>query len=280
MIKLIKYLVELHEPMIFNNPHHHGRGARLLSCQNNMKQHKNANYFILSLFTTLFFHSATAQPLYVMTLSAGPVWAKANHTQTFYLQPDIQKTYVADSSIHTLANGELFLGLQRRINAHVDGQLGLAVLATSVVKPSGNIWDDGYAEFNNYDYVYKINHVHVAAKSKLLLSQRRIEPYLSASIGVGSNRAHGYENIPTIFAAYPEPNFSSHSTTVFVYTLGIGLKYAIKSNLQAGVGYEFANLGSSKLGRGPGQTLGGGLSLHALSTNGVMFNVTYFRGGL
>ena len=45
---------------------------------------------------------------YVATLSAAPVWISGNETQTFYLQPMTQKTYVADHHSNALAEGEFF----------------------------------------------------------------------------------------------------------------------------------------------------------------------------
>jgi hypothetical protein len=41
------------------------------------------------------------------------------------------------------------------------------------------------------------------------------------------------------------------------------------------MGYEFADWGQSHLGSAQGQTLGRGLSLQHLYTNGLMFNLTY-----
>jgi len=36
----------------------------------------------------------------VATLSLGPVWENAGNTQTFYLAPNIEKTYAANQSSH------------------------------------------------------------------------------------------------------------------------------------------------------------------------------------
>ena len=65
----------------------------------------------------------------VATVSAGPAWNKAGQTQTLLLQPDFFNTYQAKKSTQTIAIGELFLGLQRRVSARLLGQLGLAIAA-------------------------------------------------------------------------------------------------------------------------------------------------------
>ncbi|KTD08262.1 Outer membrane protein beta-barrel domain-containing protein [Legionella jamestowniensis DSM 19215] len=213
---------------------------------------------------------------YVVTLSAGPTWADPGETQTFYLAPGIEKTFVADNSSHVLAAGELFLGLQKTLSEHLQGQLGLAVAAAGNARLSGIIWDDADPQFDNYSYGYRINHMHVAAKAKLLFNAGYwVIPWISGSAGVGFNHAYDFNNTPLIFEAIQMPNFSSHTKTSFSYTLGAGIQKAVSNNWQVGLGYEFADWGKSQLNRAAGQTLNSGLSLEHLYTNGVMFNITY-----
>jgi opacity protein-like surface antigen len=82
-------------------------------------------------------------------------------------------------------------------------------------------------------------------------------------------------NTPTIFQAIVNPNFSSNTKSSFTYTLGAGVQKMLNNNWQVGVGYEFADWGKSQLGRAAGQTLGNGLALSHLYTNGILFNITY-----
>ena len=213
---------------------------------------------------------------YVVTLSAGPVWTSSGETQTFYLQPMTQKTYAADSNSTVLADGELFLGVQRPINAKLDGQLGLAVATTSNANLSGNIWDDALPQFNNFNYAYNVQHTHIAVKGKLIQDMgHACKPYVSGSLGVGFNQARHFTSIPTLFEATPTPNFQSNTTTALTYTVGIGVQRAINQHWQAGMGYEFADWGQSQLARAAGQTMGQGLSLNHLYTNGLQFSLSY-----
>ena len=55
---------------------------------------------------------APASWMQVMTLSAGVAWANSNDTQTFYLNPEVEKTYSADKNTSALFSGELFYGFQ------------------------------------------------------------------------------------------------------------------------------------------------------------------------
>jgi len=213
---------------------------------------------------------------WVGALSAGPIWESAGQTQTFYLAPNIIKTYAAEHTTHALFDGEVFVGIQKKLPNALLGQLGLAVAATSNAKLSGNIWDDADVTFNNYSYSHQVQHTHVAVKGKLLADRGYwLMPWVSASIGVGFNDAHGFQNTPLISQAVTMPNFGSHTETSFTYTLGVGVQKALNPHWQVGVGYEFADWGHSQLNRALGQTLNSGLSLNHLYTNGVLFNLTY-----
>lgn len=246
----------------------------------------NKNSVVLLLSTSLLSASALAGTMgsapqvqdwaWVATLSVGPVWEHGGKTQTFNLTPDIEKTYTANQSTKALSDGEVFVGLQKRLSYTLQGQLGLAVAATTNARFSGVIWDDANPEFNNYIYNYKLQHTQVAVKGKLLADTGYwFTPWLSGSAGLGFNDAHAFNNTPIIFEALPSPNFASHRETTFTYTLAAGLQKAVNNHWQIGVGYEFADWGKSQLGRALGQTLNDGLALNHLYTNGVLLNLTY-----
>lgn len=213
---------------------------------------------------------------WVGTISIGPVWGFGARTQTLELAPDIVKTYTADNSNNAIFDGEVFLGIQKILSQKLQGQLGIAVGATSNATVDGHIWDDADPEFDNFIYNYKIQHTYVAVKGKLLAELGFVVmPWVSVGLGVGFNDAHGFHNTPTIFEALRNPNFASHTETTFTYIVGAGVQKALNEHWQVGVGYEFADWGKSHLGRAEGQTLNTGLSLNHFYTNGVLFNATY-----
>ncbi len=213
---------------------------------------------------------------WVSTLSVGPVWEQAGKTQSFYLTPEIDKTYTANQSTNTLANVDLFLGKQTRLSKSIQTQVGLDVAATSNASLSGLIWDDEIPRFANHSYSYKIQHSHVAVKSKVLIDKGYLlTPWISGSVGVGFNTAHDFQNTPLIDEAVVNPNFASHTQVTFTYTVSVGLQKALNQHWQAGLGYEFADWGQSRLARAAEQTLNNGLALNHLYTNGILFNLTY-----
>lgn len=212
----------------------------------------------------------------VATLSLGPVWENTGNTQTFYLAPNIEKTYAANHASHALIDGEIFLGIQKPLREKLDGQIGLAVATTGNASLSGNIWDDAQPQFNNYTYDYKVRHTHVAIKGKLLADRGYVvTPWVSGSLGVGFNQAHDFRNTPTISEAVVMSNFASNTATTITYTLGAGVQRRLSQHWQAGIGYEFADWGKSPLSRASGQTFNNGLSLSHLYTNGFLLNLTY-----
>lgn len=210
------------------------------------------------------------------TASFGPVWARAGETQTFFLAPEIEKTYLARKSTNILPEGEIFLGAQKNYLENLIGRLGIAVAVTGNARLQGIILDDATPEFDNYLYDYKVQHTRVAAKGKLLLDKNYwVIPWISASLGVAFNHAHDFTNTPVIFEAIPNNNFASNTKTAFTYSVGAGFQKAIDRNWQLGVGYEFVDWGKSELNRAAGQTLNSGLKLNHLYTNGILFNITY-----
>lgn len=213
---------------------------------------------------------------WVGTVSIGPAWESAGQTQTFYLAPNILKTYAAVETTHALFDGEVFAGIQKELPKALIGQIGLAVAATSNGKLSGYIWDDADSTFNNSSYSYQIQHTHIAVKGKLLADRGYwFIPWVSASLGVGFNNSHDYENTPLISQAVTMPNFASNTETSFTYTLGAGIQKILNPHWQVGMGYEFADWGQSQLNRASSQTLNSGLSLNHFYTNGLLFNLTY-----
>ncbi len=247
---------------------------------------KKRNFFLFALTSAVSYSMAFAGNMgstlqnierkWVGTISAGPIWLNPGKTQTFYLTPGIEKTYAANKTNHAIFDGEVFVGTQKKLSSIIDGQFGIAVAATTHDNLSGQIWDDAAPVFNNYTYAYKIQHTHIAFKSKFLADPGYfLMPWVSASIGVGFNHTYSFSNTPTIFQAQINPNFPAYTRNTFTYTVGAGVQKTLMDHLQVGIGYEFSDLGQSNLGRAPGQTLGTGVSLPYTYTNGFLVNLTY-----
>lgn len=220
---------------------------------------------------------ASAFSAYVVTLSAGALWAAPGQTQTLTLAPEIEKTYSANNATDNALEGEIFVGVQTKFYKKIQSQIGLALFAAGNIAETGDIWDDADPAFNNYTYNYRVSHTHVALKGKLLGNWGcRWTPWISASVGVGFNRAHDFSNTPTIEEAVVSSNFTTHTTTAFTYTLGLGVELPIAKDFRAGIGYEFSDWGKNQLGTALGQVNGHGLTNSHLYTNSLIVNLSYF----
>lgn len=221
-------------------------------------------------FTQLFRHP-------VFTFSGGAAWGSSVERKSLYLQQEIFKIFNPSGSNPSAFVGDFFVGFQYALMPEAVGQIGLSVGATTGLKQTGEIWEQGYSEFNNYTYQYNLSQTHVLIKGKLIIQPLiyQLSPYVSAGVGVGFNRAHGYQSTPKIEEESIQPPFADNTTTDATYALGIGLQRAIRTNWSVGVGYEFSGWGKMMLGRAPGQTINQGLTNTNFYTNGVIANMTY-----
>jgi opacity protein-like surface antigen len=214
---------------------------------------------------------------YVISLSGFQSWQSTNTKQTINLTPQITKAYVSNPSTQALGTGELFVGVYQPINKTFEWQLGLALGVTGDTRINGNIWDDDDSHFNNYSYSYMVRTTHIDVKGKILADiGMALIPWVSGGLGFGFNQAHNFTSNPSIFQAVPTPNFSSNTTVAWNYSIGVGVQLPFTDNWEVGVGYEFANLGKSQLGKAPGQTMSGsGPVLNQLYTSSVLLNLSY-----
>ncbi len=227
------------------------------------------------LSTNLF--ASVSDKTWVMGISAGPTFVSGNETQTLNLQSDIRKTYTADNTTNYFPSLELFLGWQQLLrNPSFLGQLGIVLAGAGNAKLQGDIWEDADPNFNNFSYQYKVQHTHIALQGRLIGNYGfSFQPYISASAGVGFNRAFDFSISPDIHEEVAAPPFHSNTTTAFVYTLGIGIQKSFNTHFQAAIGYEFADWGNVNLSRATGQTVGHGLSLNHLYANQIQFSVFF-----
>ena len=212
----------------------------------------------------------------VIIFSGNADWTRLKQSETIELLPDVNNYYYAAPQTSALVGGELFFAWQRSLMSQMLGQVGVAVAATNDARINGVIWQDQNPQFDALSYAYKINHIHVALKGRLVGAfESVVQPYVQGSVGVGFNRSHSYGNTSEAFEVLPSSNFASNTETAFTYTAGAGLQTALSAHWQLGIGYEFADWGQSQLNRAPGQTMNSGLSLAHLYTNAAQFNVSY-----
>ncbi|MBA2651924.1 MAG: outer membrane beta-barrel protein [Tatlockia sp.] len=212
----------------------------------------------------------------ILTLSMGPSWSVPGETQTILLQTDFPQTYPAIKHLETSYSGEVFLGRLLALTPRFYLQFGFALAGTTRVGLQGDIWQEADPDFNNFSYSYKIEHLHTAVKGKLLPNiNRSVQPYLSASIGVGFNHAYNFSTIAKSTEVDEEAPFASRTQSSFTYTLGAGLQKKFCTHYAIGIGYEFADWGRSQLASSLDQTIGRGLRLNHLYTHQIQFSLSF-----
>ena len=186
----------------------------------------------------------------MITYSFGPAWYSLPSKQVLNLDSDTLNAYVTDNPSRPILNNELFFGMQKHLNAKFIGQVGIAINHTSNARVSGEVWQENDSDFANFNYKYYLAHTALTLKGKLLFAQFRqgLLPYLAVSAGVASNRAFAFNQTAKIQEAVVAYNFSQHTVSSFTYTAEAGVQKQVSQNWVLGIGYEFADLGRSKLG--------------------------------
>jgi opacity protein-like surface antigen len=227
----------------------------------------------------------------IITVSGGPSWGTAGQAQYLYPNSPVYTNVFApnpapyynmyfyyNSPTSTMANGELFFGLQRTVQPGIIGQLGLGVAGVSDAEVTGAVdlnVPNVISVPNVYSYRYKVNHVRVELKGKLIASSiNPVQPYISGSIGAGFNNSHDYQAVSVNQSQFPAPWFLPSTTIAFAYSVGAGVQKSITKNWQVGVGYEFADLGKSYLGY-DGFLLEKGPLLTHFYNNQLLFSLSY-----
>lgn len=213
---------------------------------------------------------------YVITLSGGPAWVTGKDDQTIFFTPTYINTYTVNNNDNTLGALELFAGWNSASSSSFQGQLGLAIAGTSQATIEGGVWQNVTPALKSFNYSYKVRHMHIAAKAKLLGDfGYTFYPYLSGSLGYGYNRATDFSlsyqqfTVPAVYV------FTNSSTSAFTYTAGAGIEVELATNWRIGVGYEFADWGKIELGRAPGQISGSTLGLNHFYTQQFQVSLSY-----
>lgn len=212
----------------------------------------------------------------VITLSGGPAWTTLGLTQVDYPPAPFPTTsYFPNKKSQTIGSGEVFFGLQRVLTPRITGQLGLGAAAAGDARVAGTFLVNGIPASNTFTYQYDVNHMRIELKGKLIGNfNKTIQPYISGSFGMGWNQSHGYSETSLDPINFPTVSFLSNTTTAMPYSVGAGLQAMLNQHWQVGVGYEFADLGKSKLGVN-GLTLIQGPYLDHFYTNELLFSLSY-----
>ena len=208
-----------------------------------------------SLFASQFFHTNSyifdvEQYDSFITLTGGLDFIKTGQTQTLLFPSGVENIYSANTSWKTTGEIGLLVGVERFITNTLSAQLGVSANAHTDFNPQGSVVQISSMGERDFRFDYHVQNTSVMLTSKILttLSQYNcIRPYFSWEIGAGFNRPNRYKE--TRFNAPPVlvKGFSEKTSSSFAWGVGLGVDYVINKHLRAGLGYQFADLGSVSL---------------------------------
>ncbi len=187
-------------------------------------------------------------------ITAGADFIHTDHSQSLSLIPPFSNYYASNSSYPSSASLGLGGGLEGHPSDRFFWQLGFSGFFNTSLMSTGEVWQFGLPEYNNFDYSYRIRSLRVVATGKLLSTFKQvIHPYVSGELGSAFNAANSYQEIPLIEEAVAIAPFASHTQSSFSWGAGAGIDIDINANLRLGVGYQFVDLGKTTLGLSPVQ---------------------------
>jgi opacity protein-like surface antigen len=163
-------------------------------------------------------------------------------TDEFYL-------YSAYRPNQTSVFVDAFAGAEWNLNANWLVQGGLSYTGASAFSAKGTFLQGADAQSaDTYNYSYNILERQLLVQSKLLYTfMQRYHPYVVAGVGSAFNRAYNFDtSVPSTIAFTREYNDST--TISLAYLVGLGIDVDLTNNWRLGIGYRFADLGSTSFG--------------------------------
>ena len=230
--------------------------------------------------TNSFIHSVVALKQYkpLVMLTVGTDFVQAGQAQALTLNPSFQNYYTNNSTTATVADAGGFVGVERVLTDYLSVQIGVAGYVNAELTPQGDVWQFAVPLFDTLSYSYSVHHSRVMFSSKLLTTvpcYQTVHPYFSWELGTAYNRASRYQEQPLISLATPMTPFANHTQSSFTYGVGVGVDYNLNQHFRAGVGYQFADLGSVSLGVTPAESTTQTLGLSHIYTNQLRFQFTF-----
>lgn len=232
---------------------------------------------LITIITILLPTFVFAGPRPVISLSVGADHTNVFSTKSITFIPPFQNTYIGTHHYDTEAVLGIFLGEEIECRQAWTWQLGVSYFQNNEFTAEGNVYQFSDPAFNNFTYQYNIQSKRLAIETKISRAFQQIwHPYVSAGIGAARNDAYGYTELPNTSDAVPMTQpFASHTTTSFIYLVGLGMDVDLQQHLRAGVSYRFVSLGQASLGSTPLQAAPNTLSHSHLNTNEFLVQISY-----
>ena len=185
--------------------------------------------------------------------------------------------FSTQSTNHTLISAEVGRFWKRNNKILPGYALGLRYQHLLSNTISGRITQYSEPLFDNYTYHWSIQADVISAYTKLQIAQwGPIMPYVNGGVGTSFNRSGAYsETADTDVTERISPAFTSSSATNFAYDIGLGVDFAVNSQIIVSLGYDFQNIGPFSSGPGVSTWSGERLKLGSTNVNTGLIGLTY-----
>ena len=191
---------------------------------------------------------------------------------------DIYTTKNVHQPVMALSGGRLW---HRDSHWLPDWSLGLYYQHTFPQNVGNTITQYSTSGYTNYKYHWAISSDLVEAMLKISVFEHAgFSPYLLAGAGSAFNHSYRYNETPLPGVTFPRysAGFAANTNTEFAWSAGVGLAYAITSQMRVSAEYQYQDAGTMSLGKGSGAWSSQSLSLGTLRSNVWLVNLAWLFG--
>ena len=208
------------------------------------------------------------------TIQVGGYWSNPGYTQHINIQDLIgdEFTVTDHNSNHGLAGLGYFIDGQEKSFFKISYGVNAFYLAKTTV--TGNVIQENL--FTNLSYQYNLTHYPIYAIAKSTIQTNSTKYALTIDAGIGPNfmRTTGFKEDSLDGITIPDNIFSSHTSTTFSATAGLG----VKINRAFGptpleCGYRFFYLGQGNFNMTTNQVLNT-LNTGSVYANAIIYSIT------
>ena len=218
-------------------------------------------------------------------LSGGAVVTRATNQESVQINNTVINNYQAQAARQV--SPMLGLGVSNMFRNLGDQPIDLSAGLTLYYAHLGNVKGTEFpfandGSFDTLNYQFNIKTTTLLAESRLYSTYFDWQPYALVGLGAAWNEASNYSEVPSnpALGGAPAPQvFSNHTTANFAYEFGVGVQHQVAQDCVnhiryfAALDYRYLNLGKAQLGSFPAQSVGSGLTVDNLYTQGIIFTV-------
>jgi opacity protein-like surface antigen len=214
-----------------------------------------------------------------VTLSPTLIFENNGRTQTVLLNPapiNYSNEYVSSKKWHN--SYMTLLSFTKDVCKKNDFvfQVGPTLSYANGIGLAGHVNQFALPDFDNFNYQYSVRSFSLLASTFINYVKNDIwQPYLSFGLGVSWNRTLNYNETPRKSGVVPMSPYSSGGTNGFAYSIGAGYTLNYDFPVKLGFGYEFSDLGATKLGLSRSQTTMKTPRLRHLYLNELLLNLNW-----